>query len=280
MRRKIMKLGVSSYSFRDFSHADAVVKAKELGYAAIEFTDMAGETHVERMDNAKKLCALAKKTGIEISAYVVKANLAVRDTSAEVKRICEQVDAAEALGAKNLRHDVMWSYDEFRSFDAALPTISAAAREITEYAATKGVRTMSENHGFIAQDSYRMEKLVAAVNHPNYGLLIDIGNFLCADEDPIQAVSRLANLAFMVHVKDFYVLPFGKAEGENVGFQSRGCNRLLGATAGHGVVPIAQCLAILKRAGYDGYVDVEFEGQQDCVTALSETVTTLSKFIG
>ncbi len=274
-----MKLGVSSYSFKNFSHEEAISQAKQIGYDAIEFTDMTGNSHAEQLNNAKKLRALADENELEISAYVIRADFAVKDVSSEIKRVCEQVDVAEALGTKNLRHDVMWSYDVFRSFDEALPVIADAARAVTEYAAKKGIRTMSENHGFIAQDSYRMEKLAAAVNHPNYGLLVDIGNFLCVDEDPVRAVSRVANLAYVVHVKDFYSVPFGKTESETVGFMTRCCNRLTGATIGKGVVPISQCLAVLKRAGYDGNVDVEFEGAQNCIDALRESESVLRKIL-
>lgn len=274
-----MKLGVSSYSFKNFSKENALVKAKEIGYDAIEFTDLEGISHDEQLNKAKNLRDLAEKNGIDISAYVIRADLAVKDVSSEIQRVCEQIDVAEALGTKNLRHDVMWSYNVFRSFDEALPTISAAAREITKYAFDKGIRTMSENHGFIVQDSYRMEKLVAAVNHPNYGLLVDIGNFLCVDEDPVKAVSRVANLAYMVHVKDFYSIPFVQQEEKKSGIITRGCNRLVGATIGRGIVPISQCLAILKNAGYDGNVDVEFEGEQNCIDALCESKQILREIL-
>ena len=54
------------------------------------------------------------------------------------------------------------------------------------------------------------------------------------------------------------------------GITTRGCNKLQGTVLGHGVVPIAQCLAILRRAGYDGFVDIEFEGREDCVEAVKE----------
>ena len=32
---------------------------------------------------------------------------------------------------------------------------------------------MVENHGYFAQDSDRVEKLINAVDHPNFGLLLD-----------------------------------------------------------------------------------------------------------
>lgn len=54
---------------------------------------------------------------------------------------------------------------------------------MTEYAEQKGVKTCIENHGFFAQDAERVEKLINAVGHPNFGALVDIGNFACADED-------------------------------------------------------------------------------------------------
>ena len=45
-----------------------------------------------------------------------------------------------------------------------------------------------ENHGFFSQDAYRVEKLINSVACPNFGALIDMGNFLCADVNTIDAV--------------------------------------------------------------------------------------------
>ena len=90
-----------------------------------------------------------------------------------------------------------------RSFDLMLPSIAENARAVTEYGASIGIRTCTENHGRIAQDNDRLERLFNAVAHDNYGLLIDMGNFLFVDEDPVMAVSRLAPYAFHVHAKDF-----------------------------------------------------------------------------
>jgi hypothetical protein len=64
---------------------------------------------------------------------------------------------------------------------------------------------MVENHGFFAQDSARVEKLLNAVNHPNFGWLVDMGNFVCADEEPYKAVGIAAPYAFHVHAKDFHI---------------------------------------------------------------------------
>lgn len=41
------------------------------------------------------------------------------------------------------------------------------------------------------QDADRIEQLVCGVAHDNFGLLLDMGNFLCADESPAVAIGKL-----------------------------------------------------------------------------------------
>lgn len=283
-----MKIGVSSYSFSqrlrtgEMTQLDAVKKAKEIGFEAIEFTDLQPPEGVSNLEYARQIREEAKKCGMEISVYVVGADFAKgskEEIAAEVARVKTKVDEAKALGVTKFRHDQMWNYNGFRSFDAAFPTLVECTREITEYAEKLGIRTMSENHGYIAQDPDRMERLAAAVNHPNYGLLIDIGNFLCADVCSVEAVSRLANLAFMVHAKDFKKIDFYAYNGEPA-IKTRASNYLKATVIGKGDVCVEQCLDILKQAGYNGYIDVEYEGADDCMEALKESVAFLRKILG
>ena len=49
------------------------------------------------------------------------------------------------------------------------------------------------------------------------------------------------------------------------------------AIIGHGVVPVAQCLRLLKNAGYNGYFTVEFEGMKDPRTGVACGLNTLKK---
>ena len=88
-----------------------------------------------------------------------------------------------------------------------------------------------------------------------------MGNFLCADENPITAVSRCAPYAFNVHAKDF-LFKSGQEDQPEGFFMTRGGNFIRGTVVGHGVVPVKQCVAALKRAGYDGYLTLEFEGME------------------
>jgi sugar phosphate isomerase/epimerase len=179
-----------------------------------------------------------------------------------------------------MRHDVCYKLGKTglsRSFDLMLPNIRENILRVTEYAAKSGVKTCVENHGYIAQDSDRMERLFNAVNHENFGLLVDIGNFVCVDENPITAVSRLAPYAIHVHIKDMIVSPGGAHDPGTS--QTRGCNYFRGTVAGQGSVPVKQCIKILKRAGYDGDYTLEFEGPEDCIYGISKGFDNLKKYM-
>lgn len=283
-----MKVGITSYSFQyDISggretQLSIIEKAKNMGCDFIEFIDLSPHDGSTEIEYAGKLRAEADRVGIEIASYTVGADLYNTDIDEEIERIKKKVDVAEVMGAKVFRHDVMFGYNtprEYRGFMNSLPRYADACRRITEYAAEKGIRTMSENHGLICQDSDKMEALVNTVAHPNYGLLVDIGNFLCADENPVTAVGRVAPYAFHVHVKDF-ILKSGNEYANTEGFfKTRGGNYLRGTVAGQGVVPVRQCLNTLKAVGYDGNVSLEFEGKERLDFALPAGINFLKKCI-
>ena len=284
-----MKISVSSYSFMQYIRAgkmtqfDTVAKAHELGFDAIEFTGIDGDTLEQQLENAKKLKEEAARLGMIINAYTIGANLfkeTEEENREEIERIKGQLLVAKELGAPLMRHDVCYTLTKTgngRSFDLMLPTLAKSTREITEYAATLGIKTCSENHGFIAQDSDRVERLFNAVNHENYGLLVDIGNFACADENSVTAVSRVAPYAIHAHAKDFIIRKekFGRCQ-----LQTRGCNYIGGVAVGEGDIPVKQCLAVLQRAGYEGFLSIEYEGCDDCIDGIARGLANLKQFLG
>lgn len=285
-----MKISVSSYSFQQYirqgklTQYDTVEEAKKIGLEAIEFIDIDAANLDEQKENAFKIKKRADELGMTINAYTIGANLFKgndEENEKEVQRLCNQLDVAKILGASVMRHDVCHSLTKTglgRSFDLMLPTIAANARKVTEYGATLGIKTCSENHGYIAQDSDRVERLVNAVAHDNYGLLVDFGNFSCVDEDNATAVSRVAPYAFHAHAKDMHKYS-GTGQHPGVGMVTRGGNWLRGAIIGQGNVPVKQCIRIMKRAGYDGYLSIEFEGVEDCIYGISKGFENLKKYI-
>lgn len=212
-----MKIGVSSYSYSHHMQAtgadffEVARLAKEHGFDAIEFlplTKRPGDENV--IETAKALRRYCEELGIEICAYTVGADLMNGQgvpAEEEPARLKECVDVCKALGAPVMRHDVAWKIPEDMTWEEGIEVLAPRVREITEYAAAQGIRTCTENHGYLYQDSNRVKALIEAVNHPNYGWLIDIGNFICADEDNLSAVKVAAPYAFHVHAKDFLRKP-------------------------------------------------------------------------
>ena len=274
-----MKIGVSSYSFGRYRRAtgaslfDVCRKAKEIGFDAIEFITLDGADHIEQ---AKELRALCEELGLEISAYTVGANLMAEDVESVIQNLCYCVDVTEALGAKIMRHDVAYSLPEGVDWESAIEQMAPHIRRVTEYAKSKGIRTCTENHGFIYQDSRRVKKLIDTVNDENYRWLIDLGNFLCADESPLSAVRTAAPYAVHVHAKDFIFRPASSLDPEGF-IRTRGGNFIRGTVAGHGVVPLYDCVKLLKDAGYKGTLSLEFEGLEDNIPALELGYRTLRR---
>ena len=281
-----MKFSVSSYSYGKYQTEEGfewiINKTAELGFDGIEFTDGMWRDNLD-LEIAKKVKACCDAAGLEVVAYTIGADFLKNGREATVEKLKQQVDFAEALGAKMMRHDTTYGYtfNERKhgiGFDNAIPEMVDGIREVTEYAQSKGIKTMTENHGHFAQDALRVEKLINAVNHPNFGALVDIGNFMCADEDPTLSVGIMAPYAFHVHAKDFYWKSGIEIDpGEGWG-KTRACNRIRGAIIGHGSAKVYQSIQALKRVGYDAYLSIEYEGKEDPVEGIRQGLANLKRF--
>ncbi len=284
-----MKTSVSSYSYGHYAAKDElgmlgiIDKTKELGFDGIEFA--ADDWWFGDDEMLKQMRERCEKNGLPVVNVAVGAdflNGSDGDLEAEIDAVCRKVDKAALLGALAMRHDATGGFSPDKrtaiGYDDALPRLVEGCRRVTEYAKEKGIVTMTENHGFFSQDSMRVEKLVNSVANDNFGALVDVGNFLCADDDPNIAVGRMGRLARHVHVKDFFVKS-GMEPNPGAGwFQSRSGNYLRGTIVGHGDARVFQSLRSLKWNGYDGYVSIEFEGIEDNIMGISIGLENLKRF--
>ncbi len=278
-----MKIGVSSYSFdrllRDSrcGYREIIRLAQKIGFAGIEFIDLANPAwgiEGNEIALAREARSAADEYGLAVLAYTVSADFLSDDPEREIERICRKIDVAKILGAPLLRHDASFHLRNLPGYtwEDGIAEMAPRIRRVTEYAASVGIRTCTENHGFVYQSPERVKRLIDAVGHPNYGWLVDIGNFSIVDCDNPAAVKVAAPYAVHVHAKDFLLLP-APAAGEPIpdGFnRSPGGNLWRGTIPGRGNVDVAACLETLKNAGYDGWVSLEFEGTEDLLPALSE----------
>lgn len=285
-----MKIAVSTYSFqRLLSKGTAdlptcIRMAKEMGFDGIEIAGLPVEDSYEKKAAcAREIASLCQSLQLPVVNYTIGADLLGTDLAAEVERLQLEVDIAVLLGAAGMRHDAAWGLPQdmeaYKTFEDVLPRLAHGCRQVAAYGAEKGIRTMVENHGLFCQDSERVEKLVGAVAHPNFGLLLDIGNFMCVDESPAAAIGRCARYAAYVHVKDF-IWKSGTEYNPGDGFfRTRAGHYLRGTIAGHGVVPLVPCLSTLKAAGYNGYIGLEFEGLEEVPEALILGLKNVRRFL-
>ena len=278
-----MKFSVSTYSFSAWIRREKpdyprlIEQVAKMGFEGIEFVDLdRGDMTADPAREAPRIRQWCADAGLPVVSYTVGGNFMCEDPEAEVKRLCGQVDIAAALGAPLMRHDVAYSLPRGMTWEEGVERMAPYIRRVAQYASDAGLRTMSENHGYIYQDPDRVERLIRTVDHPAYGWLVDIGNFLVTDCDPAKSVAIAAPYAFHVHAKDFVSRPGNGIVP--VGFSySRAGNLWRGTVLGHGVIPVVQCLSVLKRSGYDAYVSLEFEGPEEPITAIENGLTYLRR---
>ncbi len=293
-----MKIGVSTYSFGAYRKTLGLLgvldKIKEFGAEAVDFTPFrenyptsdapfTPEKGDESFRLAEQLKVRMQELGLECGCYCVTTNMIANDIEAEIKKACAHIDLANALGSKIVRIDISYGFPASkrlqRDYDSLIKLAVENIRRVADYAQGLGIMLCTENHGRFSQDADRVEKLVNAVNHPNFMVLVDIGNFMCVDGDPGKSVGLLAQYAVHAHAKDFYFRS-GALEAPGEGWSlTRGGNYIRGAIIGQGDVPVKSCLKLLKNAGYDGILAIEFEGNEDALFGVRVGIDNLKRFL-
>lgn len=268
----------------EITHQEAIDKTKEFGIDAVELQifeeDVPKDTTLG--EYAKSLTEYARSIGLDVPIFTVSSNLYCADPEAELSRLCKMVDIASECGIPLMRHDVTYSFlgnEPSKSPKKIIEFVAPYIRRLADYAKEKGVKTCSENHGRLMQDSYRMEELFYQVDHENYGLLCDIGNFGGADEDCAEAVSKLLPHICFVHAKDAFKrngMTYNPGRGYSM---TRGGHYRRATIFGHGDVPTFQILAAIRKSGYDGYVSLEFEGMEETLLAVEIGAENLKRMI-
>ncbi|CAB1062840.1 hypothetical protein D1BOALGB6SA_7622 [Olavius sp. associated proteobacterium Delta 1] len=183
----------------------------------------------------------------------------------------EHIEYANAIGAKVMR--VVGSSLMFR-FEDHGPQIEKLSRMFTnamKVADNYGIKLADENH--IDYNADEMLELIHNVNHPNFGINFDTGNFLRVLDDPIQGMEKLAKFTFSTHVKDLKINP--QAAVNDWYFFS--CTPV-----GDGLVDNQKLAQLLKDANYEGFLAMEIDTlhpdyNDDEDSAVAQSVKELKK---
>lgn len=292
-----MKIGLSSYSLSgamnrgEMDILGVIRWCAEAGAEQIELVPLGNFAPSKDEALCKEIVRTAEDAGIELGNYSIGGSLMSRDANelrAEIERIKREVDAAASMEIRNFRTDVAsfggsFEQNNIASFMQLLPQLTAGAAEIADYAAQYGITVNIENHGWFMNGSERVRMLVEGVARKNYGLQLDVGNFVCVDEDPVIAVKRTLSLANVVHFKDFYIRRNQTVETLNAGggcwFPSQFGTALQGSVVGWGDVDVYTIADLIRESGFDGVVSLEFEGAEECKMASKAGLTILKKLL-
>ena len=289
------KFGVSIYSVSrniisgKFSPEQAVEWLCEQGSEVIEIVPF-GIDLLADPGLAGRMRAAADKHGVPIDNYSLNADFLLETESeraAEIARVKSHIDAAKELGVTTLRSDCTGyrrpiSENTIENFIKELPTITQTYDEIADYASSRGIKLLIENHGFHANGADRVRLILKNVTSSNFGHQLDVGNYICVDDSPEIATKKMMPFATTVHMKDFYVRqndPGDATQFDCSGswFRSVGGQYLRGSIFGQGDLNVYNIIKTVKSTGFDGNIYIEYEGMEDCLYGTKVSLDNLKR---
>ena len=235
-----MKIAVSSWSVRNYINREfpfdqfpAVVRQR-FGVDALELVSR--HMPAPDMRHVDLFNAALRDNDVKVvNVPIDVGNISDRDArrrAHDLRAIKPWIDVAAELGSPNARIN---TGQQTPPYDLAV-TIDSY-RELAEYASTRGVRILLENHGGISADPANIIRLGEAVGWDRFATCPDFGNF--APEVRYEALALVAPHAALAHAKALDL----DAEGNMPEWD------------------FARCMRIMRDSGFDGYYSAEFEGK-------------------
>jgi sugar phosphate isomerase/epimerase len=221
-RNAPIKLGLASYSMREFTLDQALDMAKQMGVKYMTFKDV----HVPRTDPPEKTRALRAK--IEAAGITIMGGgtITIPNDPAQIKKEFEY--------AKNAGFPLIYTDPE----PAALDTIEKMVKEYD-------IRCVIHNHGPEDKRWPRPQDAYAAIKSRDkrLGLCIDVGHTTRTGTDPVKACRECRDRLYDMHVKDLLAATDKESQTE----------------VGRGVIDFPGLFKTLIEIGYQGQVGLEYE---------------------
>ena len=248
-----MRIGYRTPGLKEFSFAEKLKLAQDLGLEAVEFSR--GE--FEGAGAIDEVRERAEEMGITLSAMGGGFNLCNPELLKESYAACERaLKFCEKLGI-----DILFS--RTLSPDSGIPqketwkTCAEATRTVAEMAADRGIKfALEADPPCFVQNLERVERLLEMVNHPNLYVNFDPTNYYIVGSDPLKVIERLGHLMINGHIKDGIYRQEKKGE----------------VAIGAGEVEYAEIFRALMEKKIDIVMSIEH-----CRTA--EQVTSASQYI-
>lgn len=217
-----LKLGVASYSLRNFSRAQAIQMTKALGARFINFKSI----HLAYDASAAEF-AVARQEVEAAGLEIVGGGMITFETDTD-DGVRKYFDYAKAAGMPVIVGTCK---------PAVLPRIEKFVKQYD-------IKLAIHNHGpgDVFPSPYDALKAVEGMD-PRMGLCIDVGHTVRAGTDVVRAVADAGPRLLDMHAKDLRDL--SSAESQCI--------------VGEGKIPIAAIFRQLQAMRYPGYVNLEYE---------------------
>jgi sugar phosphate isomerase/epimerase len=223
-----VRLGLASYTFRNFNRAQMIGFMKQLNAYALNAKDV--KDHLP-MDPQEEAVALADYAAAGIKLHAAGAIYFAKDEDADIRSKFEYCNRA-GIGV-------------IVAGDPAPETL----RRIEKFAKEYDIRIAIHNHG--PEDKLWPSPLniLQAVKDMDsrMGCCIDVGHTVRAGTDVVQAIQEAGPRLFNVHMKDL------------TNFQSKESQ----VAVGEGILPVRRMFEALIAIKYKGFVDLEYEIHPD-----------------
>src|SRR5882724_504620 len=219
-----IRLGVASYTFRNFSRAQLIGFLKQLNVFTLNLKDV--KDHLPS-DMQQELSAIADYVAAGIKLHAAGTIYFDKDEDADIRNKFEY--------CKRAGISVVVAGDPA---PATLPRIEKFVREYD-------IRFAIHNHGPEDKLWHSPLDVLKAVKSmdPRIGCCIDVGHTVRAGTDVVQAIREAGPRLFNVHMKDL------------TNFQDKESQ----VAVGDGIMPVAKIFKALIAISYKGFVDLEYE---------------------
>ena len=229
--------------------------------------------------SSSDLKRLVHGAGLSIFSYIFFVDLAVPNAERlhAVDQVFAMLDKTAELGG-SLAMIVPGIFKDEYPLDDQRMWMIKGLRLCASRAAALNIMLASENvddpsarplmgHGYDCRD------ICAAVDSTSYRLIYDAGAALHLGDDPINTLRDMESYICHVHVKNSRrMMP---EENKARYLEGEGGHRFVSTTLDVGEVDLVPIVAELNRINYDGHMLIEYQGQDDPLTALERNVRYL-----
>ena len=219
-----IKLGLASYTFRNFTRAQLIGYMKQLNVFALNAKDV--KDHLP-MDPTAEAQALADYATANIKLHAVGAIYFPKDDDDDIR---SKFEYAKRAGISVIV-----------AGDPAPEVLARIEKFVKEY----NIQFAIHNHGPEDKIWHSPLDVLKAVKDmdPHMGCCIDVGHCVRAGTDVVQAIREVGPRLFDVHMKD--LTDFNKKESQ--------------VAVGEGIMPVKKIFETLIATRYKGFVDLEYE---------------------